>query len=167
MGANQFRVTERGSLRAAGPHLTRCHRRPALAGTSNRPPDRHRLEYSSTTESPGVSAEETPRCRWACDGPSQIRYRLERAIKTNEPSSAGRAIGAVGPLVTRVPGDLPVAIFLEGEAVSNVYCVRLPPGQDTCFGGDQPKVRVNRLLAHRDALVQVQLDLQLAPRKGR
>ncbi len=97
----------------------------------------------------------------------EIRYRLERAIKVNEPSSAGRAIGAVGPLVGRMPADLPVAVHLKGYAVSNIYCVRLPPGQDTCFGGDQPNVRVNQHLAYRDAVVEVQLDLHLAPRKGR
>ena len=69
--------------------------------------------------------------------------------------------------MSRVPDDLPVAVSFKGQAVSNVNCVRLPPDQKTCFGGDRPNVRVNQHLAYRDALVQVQLDLQLAPREGR
>lgn len=97
----------------------------------------------------------------------EVKYRLRDAVRVNRPSWTGRAIGAVGPLVSQLPDDLPVAVFLQGKAVSNVNCVRLPADQQTCFGGERPTVRVNQNLAYRDALVQVQLDLQLAPREGR
>lgn len=97
----------------------------------------------------------------------EISYRLRGAIRLNRPSWAGRAIGAVGPLVSGVPGGLPVSVSFRSEAVSNVNCVRLPPAQRNCFGGRRPNISVNQDLAHRDALVQVQLDLQLAPKGGR
>ncbi len=97
----------------------------------------------------------------------EVSYRLREAVRVSRPSWAGRAIGAVGPLVSQVTDDLPVAESVRGQAVSNVNCVRLPADQQTCFGGERPNVRVNQDLAYRDALVQVQLDLQLAPREGR
>jgi hypothetical protein len=97
----------------------------------------------------------------------EVKYRLRDAVRVSRPSWAGRAIGAVGPLVSQVPDDLPVAVFVPGKAVSNVNCVRLPADQQTCFGGERPNIQVNQNLAYRDALVQVQLDLQLAPREGR
>ena len=115
---------------------------------------------------PTVQRKTTVRLRRATDR-FEVSYRLTMAIQLNEPSWRGRAIGAVAPLVSRVPGDLPVAVSFPGKAVSNVSCARLPPDQVTCFGGDQPHVRVDHHLAYRDALAKVQLDLQLAPREGR
>lgn len=96
----------------------------------------------------------------------KVSYRLHGTIRVNRRSSAGRAIGAVGPLVGRVPVGLPVAISLPGRAVSNVSCVCLPAEQRNCFAGDQPKVRVARHLPHSLALVVVQLDLGRVPGGG-
>ena len=45
----------------------------------------------------------------------EVSYRLTGAIRLNQPSWAGRAIGAVGPLVSRVPGDLPVAVSFRAR----------------------------------------------------
>jgi hypothetical protein len=98
----------------------------------------------------------------ALDGPTdrfEIRYRLHGTIRTNKPSSAGRALGAVAPLTGRLPGDLPVAVRVHGQAVRNLDCAGLPADQRACFGGARPKVRVRHHLPYRAALVQVQLDL--------
>jgi hypothetical protein len=90
----------------------------------------------------------------------QVRYRLHDSVRHNQPSSAGRALGAVAPLISRLPGDLPVAVVIRGEAVRNLGCVDLPADQWVCFAGERPNVRVNRNLPLRAALVQVQLDLE-------
>ena len=97
----------------------------------------------------------------------EVRYRLHGTVRVSRPSRAGRALGAVGPLVSGVGDDLPVAMSFPGEAVSNLRCASLPVDQEACFAGRRPNVRVNRNLRHRDALVLVQLDLQRAPRGGR
>jgi len=97
----------------------------------------------------------------------EIRYRLHGSVRVNRPSTAGRAVGAVAPLASRLPGDLPVAVAFRGEAVRNVSCVGLPLDQRTCFAGRRPNVRVDQNLPYRAALVLVQLDLQAAVRKGR
>jgi hypothetical protein len=96
----------------------------------------------------------------------QVHYRLHDSVRHNQPSSAGRALGAVAPLISRLPGDLPVAVAVRGEAVRNLGCVGLPADQWACFAGERPNVRVNRSLPLRAALVQVQLDLK-AVRQGR
>jgi hypothetical protein len=95
----------------------------------------------------------------------ELRYRLRGVTVINEPSSEGRALGAVEPLVTGVPADLPVAITVRGHSVRNLTCPRLPIEDWACAAGPQPNVRVNRNLPRRDALVAAQLDLT-APRVG-
>lgn len=96
----------------------------------------------------------------------EVRYRLLDTVRVSRPSRAGRALGAVGPLVSGVRDDLPVAMSFPGEAVRNLRCVSLPVDQEACFAGRRPHVRVNQNLRHREALVLVQLDLQRAPRGG-
>lgn len=92
-----------------------------------------------------------------------VSYRLAGTIRRSRPSSADRALGGVQPLVSRVPGDLPVAILTPGQAVRNVSCVLPPDPPMPCFAGHRPKVRVAQPLPHRDALVLVQLDLARVP----
>ena len=92
----------------------------------------------------------------------EIHYVLRGNVRHNKPSSAGRALGAVSPLTSRMPGDTPVAITVLGYAVRNLGCVRLPVDQQACIAGERPKARVNRNLPFRAALVQVQLDLKAA-----
>jgi hypothetical protein len=89
----------------------------------------------------------------------ELRYRLRGVTVINKPSSEGRAFGAVGPLVTNMPQDLPVAITVRGHSVRNLTCPCLPMQEWACAAGPRPNVRVNRNLARRDALVAVQLDL--------
>ena len=88
-----------------------------------------------------------------------VRYRLHGTIRINEPSRAGRALGAVGPLVSGLPADLPVAASFPGEAVRNLRCAGLPVAEQACFAGRRPHVRVNQNLPLHAALVLVQLDL--------
>jgi hypothetical protein len=95
----------------------------------------------------------------------ELRYRLRGVTVINKPSSAGRALGAVEPLVTGVPAELPVAVTVRGHSVRNLTCPRLPMDDWACAAGPQPNMRVNRNLPRRDALVVAQLDLT-APRVG-
>jgi hypothetical protein len=95
----------------------------------------------------------------------ELRYRLRGVTVINKPSSAGRALGAVEPLVTGVPAELPVAITVRGHSVRNLTCPRLPMAEWACAAGSQPNLRVNRNLPRVDALVAAQLDLT-APRVG-
>jgi hypothetical protein len=89
----------------------------------------------------------------------ELRYRLRGVTVLNKPSSAGRALGAVEPLVTGVPAELPVAVTVRGHSVRNLTCPRLPIADWACAAGPQPNMRVNRNLPRRDALVAAQLDL--------
>ncbi len=88
-----------------------------------------------------------------------VRYRLHGTIRINKPSRAGRALGAVGPLVSGLAPDLPVAASFPGEAVRNLRCAGLPVAEQACFAGRRPHVRVNQDLPLHAALVLVQLDL--------
>ena len=88
-----------------------------------------------------------------------LRYRLRGVTVMNRPSSAGRALGAVGPLVTAVPDELPVAVTVRGHSVLNLSCPCLPMDDRACAAGPTPKVRVNQNLRRKDALVVVQFNL--------
>jgi len=88
----------------------------------------------------------------------ELRYRMRGTTVVSKPSSVGRLLGAVGPLAG-VPGDLPVAITVRGHSVRNLSCPCLPMDDRACAAGPQPRVRVNRNLARRDALVVVQFDV--------
>lgn len=93
----------------------------------------------------------------------ELRYRLHHTIRRNKKSpTAGRALGAVAPVVVGVPDGLPVAVAFRSAAVLNLSCPRLPPAQQTCFAGHRPAVRVGTELARKDALVVVQLNLRKA-----
>jgi hypothetical protein len=164
--SGRFEVTETVRLTAPVSHLT--HAPPGLradgrvlrstrpyatdvlvrAGEQRAEPPRATVP-SATTVPPG-----RPTDRF------QVRYLLHDSVRHNQPSSAGRALGAVAPLISRLPGDLPVAVVIRGEAVRNLGCVDLPADQWVCFAGERPNVRVNRNLPLRAALVQVQLDLE-------
>ena len=90
----------------------------------------------------------------------EIRYQLHGSYRVSEPSSAGRAVGAVAPLIRKQPGNLPVAVTVRGEAVRNLGCVGLPVDEQACIAGEPPNARVKHNLPLRAALVQVQMDLE-------
>jgi hypothetical protein len=91
-----------------------------------------------------------------------VRYRLHGTIHLNKPSSAGRALGAVGPLVSGLPPELPVAASFPGAAVRNLRCAGLPVADQACIAAGRPPARVNQDLPLHAALVLVQLDLTRA-----
>jgi hypothetical protein len=91
-----------------------------------------------------------------------ISYRLHGTIRISKPSRAGRALGAVGPLVSGLPAVFPVAASFPGEEVRNLRCTGLPVAEEACFAGRRPHVRVNQNLPLHAALVLVQLDLTRA-----
>jgi hypothetical protein len=90
----------------------------------------------------------------------QLRYVLRGVTERTPNSSPGRALGAVGPLVAGVPGDLPVAVVVIGRSVRNLGCPSSEMVRRPCATGQPPRLRVNRNLPHRAALVTVQLDLR-------
>jgi hypothetical protein len=89
----------------------------------------------------------------------ELHYRLRGVTVLNTPSSAGRALGGLGPLVTGVPDELPVAITVRGHSVLNLSCPRLPIANQACAVGARPRMRVDRNLTRRDALVLVQFNI--------
>jgi hypothetical protein len=92
----------------------------------------------------------------------ELRYQLRGTIVVSKPSTLGRRLGGLGPLVTGVPDGLAVAISVRGHSVRNLSCPRLPQDDQACAAGQQPRLRVNRNLARRDALVEVQFDITAA-----
>jgi hypothetical protein len=89
----------------------------------------------------------------------ELSYRLSDVTVMNTPSSAGRALGGLGPMATGVPEELPVAITVRGHSIRNLSCPRLPIDDQSCAAGRSPRLRVERNLARRDALVLVQFDI--------
>ena len=143
-------------LRAAGRGLRSAH--PVATDLVVRAGDRSVRLPSRTVQHPTTVTLRRPTDRF------EVRYRLHGTVRLNQPSSAGRALGAVGPLVSGLPPALPVAAFFEGEAVKNLRCAGLPVDQEACFAGHRPHVRVNQDLPYAAALVLVQLDLTRADR---
>jgi hypothetical protein len=92
----------------------------------------------------------------------ELRYQLRGATVVSRPSSVGRRLGGLGPLVTGMQEDLPVAISVRGRSVRNLSCPRLPTADQACAAGSQPRLRVNRNLARRDAVIEVQFDITAA-----
>jgi len=90
----------------------------------------------------------------------ELQYVLRGVTERTPNSSPGRALGAVGPLVAGVPGDLPVAVVVIGRSVGNVGCPSSEMIRRPCATGQPPRLRVNRNLPHRPRLVTVHLDLQ-------
>lgn len=89
----------------------------------------------------------------------ELRYQLSGVTMRSVPSTAGRALGALGPLTAGVPGDLPVQIAVNGTSVRNLQCPSLRLSQQACATGELPRLRVNQSLPLRTAIVVVQLDL--------
>lgn len=89
----------------------------------------------------------------------ELRYQLGGATVRSVPSTAGRALAAIGPLTYKVPADIPVAVVVTGESVQNLQCPTLVLAEQSCATGALPRLRVNRPLARPEALVVVQFDL--------
>ena len=89
----------------------------------------------------------------------ELRYRLKGVTVRSMRSVPGRAIAALGPVSAGVPANLPVRIRVNGQAVLNLVCPSLRLSKQACSAGSPPKLRVNRNLPWRQALVLVQLNL--------
>jgi hypothetical protein len=138
-------------LTPAGPILAATH---PVAETLKVTADNHSIKLSTRTVRRSI--------RVALPRPAdlfELSYRLSGVTVMNTPSSAGRALGGLGPMATDVPDELPVAITVRGHSVRNLSCPRLPIDGQACAAGRSPKLRVEPNLARRDALVLVQFDI--------
>ena len=88
-----------------------------------------------------------------------LRYQLQNSTARSARGPAGRALGALGPMVAGVPDDLPVAIMVRGRSVRNLVCPTRPLSERACASGKAPRMRVNRPLPHQASVIGVQLDL--------
>jgi hypothetical protein len=89
----------------------------------------------------------------------ELRYNLRRITIRSIPSRAGRALAAISPLVEGVPKTLPVALRISGSTVINIGCPVLRLREQACSAGRPPRLRVNRKLPWRNAVIVVQFDL--------
>jgi hypothetical protein len=89
----------------------------------------------------------------------ELRYRLTGITIRSMRSVPGRAIAAIGPVSAGVSPNLPVRIRVTGAAVLNLVCPSLRLSKQACSAGSPPKLRVNRNLPWRQAVVLVQLNL--------
>ena len=90
-----------------------------------------------------------------------LRYQLQGSTVRNTRGPAGRALGAVGPMMAGVPDDLPVAIMVLGRSVLNLVCPTEPLADRACASGRAPRMRVNGTLPRSASVIGVQLDLKV------
>ena len=62
----------------------------------------------------------------------ELRYRLSDVTVRSTPSTAGRALAAIGPLTGGVDNDLPVLFIVSGGTVLGLNCPLLPFSQQSC-----------------------------------
>lgn len=89
----------------------------------------------------------------------ELRYQLTGVTIHSIPSTAGRALAAIGSLTGPVAAGLPVQIAVIGSRIRNLECPALTLDERSCAVGELPDLRVNRALPWRDSIVVVQLDL--------
>jgi hypothetical protein len=89
----------------------------------------------------------------------ELRYNLRGVTVRSIPSRAGRAVAAIGPLVTAVPQDLRVAMMVPGSTVLNIECPARQLPESACSLGRQPRIRVKGTLDHNKAIIVVQFDV--------
>ena len=91
-----------------------------------------------------------------------LRYQLQGSTVRNTRGPAGRALGAVGPMMAGVPDDLPVAIMVHRPLGPAIWSARLSRWSErACASGQAPRMRVNRTLPRRASVIGVQLDLKV------
>jgi hypothetical protein len=91
----------------------------------------------------------------------ELRYRLTGVTVRSTPSTAGRALAAIGPLTGGVDEDLPVLFIVTGGTVLGLACPLLPLEQQACGSRVQTGTSVERSLPWRLALTSVQFNLPL------
>lgn len=89
----------------------------------------------------------------------ELRYQLTGVTIHSSPSTAGRALAAIGSLTGPVAAGLPVQIAVIGSSIRNLECPALTLDERSCADGELPELRVNRALPWSDSIVVVQLNL--------
>jgi len=89
----------------------------------------------------------------------ELRYRLTDVTVRSAPSSAGRALAAIGPLTGGVDDELPVLFIASGGSVLGLNCPLLPLSQQTCGSRWQTGPGRQHELPWRLAIATVQFDL--------
>jgi hypothetical protein len=89
----------------------------------------------------------------------ELRYQLTGVTVRSNPSAAGRALAALGPVSAGYPAQLPVAMRVTGGHVRNLQCPRLPPSDQSCAAGEPGRLRLARPLPWHEAIIVIQLDI--------
>lgn len=93
----------------------------------------------------------------------EMRYVLQGVVVRSVPSTAGRAIGAVGPLTSGLDPTLPVLVTTSGATVLGLSCPLLELTQRACgqpdLPGRAPTMALAEPLPYDDALFTVQFDI--------
>ena len=90
-----------------------------------------------------------------------VRYRLTGVTVRSTPSTAGRALAALGPLTGGVEGDLPVHVVVFGATVLGVSCPLLPFARQSCGSRLTAGTGIDSELPASVAVTTVQFDLPL------
>lgn len=90
-----------------------------------------------------------------------LTYRLLGAAERSEPSSSGRALAVVGPLLDAAAGldELPVTVVAPGAGVLNLACPDAEGTLEACAAGVPPLLRTDAPRPLGEALVALQLDV--------
>jgi len=88
-----------------------------------------------------------------------LRYRLEGVTVRSRPSTAARALAAIGPMSSQLPAELPVVVILSGPTVLGIDCPLEPLSTQSCGVGGAPRWTLAAPLRARAALATVQFDL--------
>jgi hypothetical protein len=89
----------------------------------------------------------------------ELRYRLTDVTVISTPSTAGRALAAIGPLTGNVGEDLPVHFIVTGPSVLGLNCPLLPFAEQSCGSRTPTGPGFEHELPARLALATVQFDL--------
>ncbi len=92
----------------------------------------------------------------------ELRYRLTDVTVRSTPSTAGRALAAIGPLTGGVDDDFPVLFIVSGSTILGLNCPLLPISQQSCGTRVATAPSIERELPWRLALTTVQFNLPLA-----
>jgi hypothetical protein len=108
---------------------------------------------------PGAKVDATLGLPVAQGDQFELRYRLTDVTVRSTPSTAGRALAAIGPLTGGVDEELPVLVIVTGDAVLALSCPLLPLSEQSCGNRVQAASGVERELPWRLAVTDVQLNL--------
>lgn len=89
----------------------------------------------------------------------EIRYLLTDVTIRSVPSTAGRALAAIGPLTAGVDDELPVMFVASGGTILGLNCPLLPLSQQSCGSHRQTGTGVSSQLPWHLALMSVQFNL--------